>query len=243
MRTAAMGVVALSLVLANCSRPPAPLIPKAPSATPAAIVEVSGGKQLATIGTPLEQPIVVQVNDAHGTPVSGASVWFRAPNGAVMQPAWGITGSDGQFTTSLTIGRIAGRYKVSAATEGASGKSVEVRIDELALGFEENQGKQLSDTYCSRCHDPESSAERVSNFDNLNAKPHAFSDGAFLNKISDEDLLALIQHGGPALNKSAEMPPYGRTLSKSDIGAVLAYIRAVADPPFEPKETVFAQRQ
>ena len=243
MRTAAIGIAALSLVLANCSRPAVQPSAKAPSATPAAIVEVSGGKQVATIGTPLEQPIVVQVNDSHGAPVAGASLSFRAPNGAVMQPAWGVTGSDGQFTTALTIGSIAGRYKVSAATEGAGGKTVEIRVEELALGFEQNQGKQLSDVYCSRCHDPESTAERVSNFDNLTAKPHAFVDGAFLNKIGDADLLAIVQHGGPALNKSAEMPPYGRTLSKSDISALMAYIRAVADPPYQPKETVFAQRQ
>jgi len=241
-RTAAVGIAAFSFMLATCSRPTPQPAGKGPSATPGAVVEVSGGKQVATIGTPLDQPIVIQVNDAHGTPVAGASVRFRASNGATLQPSWGITGSDGQFTTALTIGSIAGRYKVSAATEGAGGKTVEIHIDELALGFEENQGKQVSDVYCSRCHEQESSAERVSNFDNLSAKPHVFSDGAFLNKMSDADLLAIIQHGGPALNKSAEMPPYGRTLSKSDISALLAYIRAVADPAYQPKEIFFAQR-
>jgi nitric oxide reductase subunit C len=242
MRTATFAIAALSLVLADCSRRAAEPTGKGPSATPAAIVEVSGGKQVATIGTPLEQPIVVQVNDAHGAAVAGASVWFRAPSGAEMQPAWGVTGSDGQFTAALTIGSIAGRYKVTAATEGAGGKAVEVRIEELALGFEQNQGKQVSEKYCSRCHDQESTAERVSNFDNLSAKPHVFGDGAFLNKMTDADLLAIIQHGGPALNKSAEMPPYGRTLNKSDIGALVAYIRAMADPPYQPKETFLAQR-
>jgi mono/diheme cytochrome c family protein len=242
MRTTAMGIAALSFLLANCSRPPAQPAGKAPSATPAAIVEVSGGKQIAMIGTPLEQPIVVQVNDAHGAPVAGASVWFRVANGAVIQPAWGVTGSDGQFTTAFTMGSIAGRYKLTAVSEGAGGKTVESQVEELALGFEQNLGKQLSEAYCARCHDRESTTERVSNFDNLNSKPHVFGDGAFLNKINDADLLAIIQHGGPAVNKSAEMPPYGATLSKSDIGALRAYIRAEADPPYQPKEVVFAQR-
>jgi hypothetical protein len=40
------------------------------------------------------------------------------------------------------------------------------------------------------------------------------------------DLVAIISHGGAALNKSAKMPPYGYTLSKSDIQArVFLYSR------------------
>jgi mono/diheme cytochrome c family protein len=243
MKNALCATAAILLLFSSgCSRRPAQTTGRPPTSVPAAIVEVSGGKQIATIGTPVEQALVVQVNNAQGAPVAGASVWFRGANGATLQPAWGVTGSDGQFTTALTLGSIAGRYQIAAATAGAAGKTIELRIDELALGFDQTQGKQLSDLYCSRCHDQESTAERVSNYDNLVAKPHAFSDGAALNKWSDSDLLSIIQHGGPALGKSAEMPPYGRTLTKSDIAALAAYIRAVADPPYQPKEIVYAQR-
>ena len=59
---------------------------------------------------------------------------------------------------------------------------------------------------------------------------------------SDAELIAIISHGGPALNKSAEMPPWGYTLSKSDIAALVSYIRAVADPPYEAGGVVYAQR-
>jgi len=69
--------------------------------------------------------------------------------------------------------------------------------------------------------------------DNLSVKPHAFTEGDTLNKMSDADLGAIISHGGPALNKSAEMPPWGYTFSKSDIAALVSYIRAVAAPPYE----------
>lgn len=243
MRTAQgiLATVLLTLGIA-CSRPPAQPVAKPPSAVPAAIVEVSGGKQVSTIGTPLDQPIVILVNDAHGTPVAGASVWFRSARSVTFQPDFGVTGSDGQFTTAATVGSMAGRYLIAAATTGASGKIIQLRIEELALGFEQNQGRQLSELYCARCHDSESTPERVSNHDNLVAPPHAFNDGAFLNKMSDADLVAIIQHGGPAVGKSAEMPPYGRTLAKSDIAALTAYIRAVADPPYQPREIVYAQR-
>jgi mono/diheme cytochrome c family protein len=242
----AFATVMLAVSLA-CSRltssgPTSQPAGKSPSAVPAAIVEVSGGKQVATIGTPLDQPLVVQVNDAHGAAVAGASVWFRSVHGTAFQPDVGVTGSDGQFTTAVTIGSLAGRYQIAAFTTGAGGKTVEIRIAELALGFQENQGRQLSEVYCARCHDSESTAERVSNHDNLTAPPHAFDDGAFLNKMSDADLLAIISHGGPGLGKAAEMPPYEHTLSKADIAALAAYIRAVADPPYQSREAVYAQR-
>ena len=243
MRRAATRLAAVALAFsAACSKPPAQPALKMPTTVPAAIVEVSGGKQVATVGTPLDQPLVIQVNDAQGKPVAGASVWFRSANGAAFQPDYGVTGSDGQFTTAVIIGSLAGRYQIAAATKGAGGKTVELGIEELALGFEQNQGRQLSEMYCARCHDPESSAERVSNHDNLVAQAHAFNDGAFLNKISDADLAAIIQHGGPALGKSAEMPPYGHTLKRAEIDSIAAYIRAVADPPYQPREVVYAQR-
>ena len=47
---------------------------------------------------------------------------------------------------------------------------------------------------------------------------------------------------GPALNKSAEMPRWGYTLSKSDIAVLVAYVRAVADPPYEAGGLVYAQK-
>jgi mono/diheme cytochrome c family protein len=242
--TKALAAIAMPLLAATlaCSRPAAQRSAKPPSAQPAAIVEVSGGKQIATIGTPLDQPLVVQVNDAHGAPVAGASVWFRSVHATAFQPDFGVTGSDGQFTTAVTIGTLAGRYQIAASAIGAGGKTVETRIAELALGFQENQGRQLSDFYCARCHGSESTAERVSNHDNLTALPHAFDDGAFLNKMSDADLVAIVSHGGPGLGKGAEMPPYENTLSKSDIAALAAYIRAIADPPYQSREAVYAQR-
>ena len=243
MRTVlgSIGALAVALGLA-CTRPPAQPVVKPPATAPAAIVEVSGGKQVTTIGTPLDQPLVIQVNDAQGAPVAGASLWFHSAQGVAFQPPSGVTGSDGQFTFAVALGGIAGRYQIVAATAGAGGKIIELRMEELALGFEQNQGRQLSDLYCSRCHDPESTPERVSNHDNLIAAAHAFGDGAFLNKMSDADLAAIIQHGGPALGKSAEMPPYGNTLGKADIQALAAYIRAVADPPHQPGEVIYGQR-
>ena len=206
-----------------------------PKAFGAAVLSISGEKQAAGVGGLLEQPLVVQVNDAKGTPVAGALVRLAGGGGVRFQPDHGVTGSDGQFSAAVVLGSLSGRYQIVASTADMAGKRAEVRIEETALGYQERLGQQLSAIHCVRCHDPESTPERVSNHDNLNAKPHAFNDGAALNPISDANLVAFISHGGAALNKSAEMPPYANHLTKAEIEALAAYIRAVSDPPYRPQ--------
>ena len=234
----AMLLLALSM---GCGRRNAEGSRPQPKAFGAALVEVSGGEQMATVGAPLDQPLIVQVNDAQGAPVAGAAVSLQVNGNAIVTPVAGLTGPDGQFSVGVALGGVAGRYQVVTATRDKSGKVIELRSDEIALGYQQNLGRQLNESYCSRCHDPESTAERVSNHDNLTAKPHAFTDGPFLNRLSDADLFSFIAHGGPALNKSPEMPPYGATLHKGDIEALIAYIRAVSEPPYRSKGLVYAR--
>ena len=215
---------------------------QAPAAFGAAIVEVSGSKQSGRTGGPFEQPVVVQVNDAQGAAVQGASVTLSGPNGITFDPAQGLSDSSGQLSFIVTAPGISGRFQIVASTTTKDGKRVELKMDEIALGYEQLLGSQLNVRYCARCHDPESTAERVSNMDNLDPKPHAFTDGETLNKLSDADLNLIITRGGAALNKSASMPPYGYTLSKSDIQALTSYIRAVADPPYKISGMVYATK-
>jgi mono/diheme cytochrome c family protein len=234
-------VLLLLLVFGGCAgTKPASLEPSAKTFG-TAIVEVSGGKQAAAAGSTLEQPVIVQVNDAQGSAVTGAPVTMNGPAGTSFNPASGVTDSSGQFTTAVNLGEIAGHYQFAAVTRDASGKAIELKIDELALGYQQILGRQLATRYCARCHDPESTPERVSNMDNLTTKPHAFNEGDALNKLTDADLVSMITHGGGALNKSPEMPPYGYTLSKSDIQALVGYIRAIADPPYPEKGLVYAK--
>ena len=206
-----------------------------------AIVESSGGHQVGVTGTALNDPLVVQVNDDKGTGIAGALVEFHGPAGVNFDPAAVLTDSGGQATTSVTLGPIAGRYQLSAVTPGKS-RPVILEVVETAFGYQQRLGSILADKYCNRCHDSESSPERVSNYDNLAVKPHPFTEGDTLNKMSDADLTSIIVHGGPALNRSALMPPYGNTLSVADVRALIAYTRAVADPPYLPAGTVYARK-
>jgi mono/diheme cytochrome c family protein len=242
MKPVLIAVCAVTLLTAGCSRKGNQPAPLQSTAAGTAIVESSGGKQIGYAGMLLDQPVVVQVNDASGNAVAGAAVYFSGPSGVSFTPPAALTDSSGQVTSTVQLGQQAGRYKLIASTHDASGKKIDLTIDEIALGYQQTVGAQLNAQYCVRCHDPESTPLRVSNMDNLSVKPHPFTEGDTLNKMSDADLVAIISHGGPALNKSPQMPPWGYTLSKNDIAALVSYIRAVADPPYEAGGLVYAQK-
>ena len=235
-------LLGLALLAASCSRKSASVPLLKPTAFGAAIVESSGGKQFAQTGSLLPQPVVVQVNDAQGTAVPGALVEFAGAPGVVFDPPSGLTDSSGQLTTNVSLGGMGGRYQLTASTYDKSHKKVELKLEEIALGYQQTLGRRVNDQYCDRCHNPESTVERVSNYDNLEVKPHPFTEGDTLNKLSNADLTAIISNGGPALQKSALMPAWSNTLSKSDIQALVAYIRAVSDPPFQNATPVYAQK-
>lgn len=246
MKTTTCMIISLAAgLLLSCSRPSkvgVAVLVAGPLGHGAALVESSGGKQTGEVGTPLAQPVIVQVNDEQGNAVPNALVIMRGPKGVAFDPAAGVSDSSGQFTTNISLGIIPGRYQLTAVTTTKAGKPAELKIEEIALGYQEMFGSQLNDQYCARCHNQESSPDRVSNYDNLAVKPHPFTEGDTLNKMTDADLTAIISHGGPALNKSPLMPPYGYTLSKPEMQALIAYIRMIADPPYGAPGIVYAQK-
>lgn len=241
-RHSAFACIVLPVFVAGCARHPRPGPALHPTANGSALVVSSGDRQLGAPGTPLPQPLVVQVNDDQASGVPGALVQFTGPSGTAFDPAIALTDSNGQVSTTVAMPTASGRYVLTALAVDKRGKQIALTVTELAAGYQQRLGYELQHKYCSRCHDPESTPEQVSNYDNLAVKPHAFDQGDTLNKLSDADLVAIVSHGGPALNLSALMPAYGATLSEADIRAVLAYIRLVAEPPYQPPGVVYAKR-
>jgi mono/diheme cytochrome c family protein len=234
-------LLGLALLGTSCSHKSASPPALKPTGVGAAIVESSGGKQFAQTGTLLSQPVVVQVNDAQGAAVAGALVEFSAAPNVSFDPPSALSDSSGQVTSNISLGGMAGRYQITASILDKSHKKVELKLEEIALGYQQTLGRRLNDQYCDRCHNSESTAERVSNYDNLEVKPHPFSEGDTLNKLSDADLIAIITNGGPALQKSALMPAWGNTLSKSEVQSLITYIRAVSDPPSRNSGPLYSQ--
>ena len=235
MRRFPVGCVTLLLViLAGCTKRSNVNPALSSKVYGAQIVEVSGGKQAAGVGSKLTDPVVVQVNGADGNALAGALVSLHG-DGLVLTPTEALSDPSGQVSVSVQLGSIPGSYQVVADTARSGGGTVAVNISEIALGYQEKLGKEVNDKYCRACHDPESTPERVSNLDNLTPPlPHQFTDGNMLNNISDADLIKVIADGGLALGKSPQTPAYRSTLTQAQIKAVVAYIRAIADPPYQP---------
>ncbi len=102
----------------------------------------------------------------------------------------------------------------------------------VKLGYQESQGKRIFYQYCVWCH-ADASPAGPSNRSNLTPVPPVLSDGDKLNQESDEFMQNIITLGGSALGKSAMMPPYGKTLSADEIRSVIAFTRAIAQPPYQ----------
>lgn len=103
----------------------------------------------------------------------------------------------------------------------------------IPLNYQQAQGKRLFYQNCVWCH-ADSTPAGPSNRTNLTPAPALMNDGATLNGLSDNFLQNMTTLGGSALGKSAMMPAWGRTLSPEEIRAIIAYARAMAQPPYQP---------
>lgn len=69
------------------------------------ITKISGDNQTGAAATPLPNPLVVQVKDAAGNPISGTTVTFAVTSGGgSVSPANVVTDTNGQASTTLTLG-------------------------------------------------------------------------------------------------------------------------------------------
>lgn len=103
----------------------------------------------------------------------------------------------------------------------------------LPLSYQQAQGKRIFYQHCVWCH-ADATPAGPSNRSNLTPVPPVMNDGATLNAESDEYMQNIITLGGSAMGKSAMMPPYGRMLSAEEIRSVIAFARAIAQPPYQP---------
>ena len=92
--------------------------------TASAIEMVGGDGQSAPVGTQLPNPLVVEVTDDAGNPVSGVTVQWSAPGGGEVSPASSQTGSDGRTSAARTLGASAGQHATLATVSGLQGSPV-----------------------------------------------------------------------------------------------------------------------
>ncbi len=103
----------------------------------------------------------------------------------------------------------------------------------IPLSYHQAQGKRIFYEQCVWCH-ADATPAGPSNRSNLTPVPPLLNDGTVLNAESDEYMNNIVTLGGAAMGKSAMMPPYGRMLSAEEIRSVIAFTRAIAQPPYQP---------
>ncbi len=86
-------------------------------------------------------------------------------------------------------------------------------------------GKQVYDFYCAQCHGMTGTGDGPNVTKDMPVTPRNFTNAAEMNKLSDKDLRNVIMDGGPALSKSAIMPPWSKTLTEGEVGGLVKYIR------------------
>ena len=93
--------------------------------TPTQLQKISGDGQTAPAGATLTAPLVVQVNDAGGSPIPGRTVSFTVTQGeGSSATATAITGSDGRASTIFTTGTIAGSAQELSASVATTALTV-----------------------------------------------------------------------------------------------------------------------
>ncbi len=94
-------------------------------------------------------------------------------------------------------------------------------------------GGKLYQARCSPCHGPDGKAATPT-AQALTPKPRDHTDGAYMNHLPNEHLAKVIKNGGPSVGKSQIMPAHP-DLNDQQIEDVIAFVRALAVPPYSGK--------
>jgi uncharacterized protein (TIGR03437 family) len=102
-------------------------------AVPAKISFLPGAPTSGAAGSVLSVPVMVQVVDAQGVAIAGASVAFSATNASV-NPATAITDNSGQASTTVTLGSTVGAAQVTASVAGLAPVNLNLTVTAAVAG-------------------------------------------------------------------------------------------------------------
>jgi YetA-like protein/Galactose oxidase, central domain len=94
----------------------------AAAASPANLVVTSGNNQSAPVGQALANPFVVTVTDGNGNPVSAVQITFAVVSGGGrLSVTQAVSNAQGQASSTLTLGTVAGPNVVSVTSGSLTG--------------------------------------------------------------------------------------------------------------------------
>jgi len=117
--------------------------------------------------------------------------------------------------------------------KGGAGHGAEGGIDPRII----ERGKATFAQYCANCHGAEGKGDGIAG-QNLPIKPQNLTEGRILNPLPDHFLYSIIAHGGQTVGLSPLMPNFTPYLSDVQIREVIAYVRTLAEPPYDPKNVL-----
>ena len=85
-------------------------------------------------------------------------------------------------------------------------------------------------TYCKKCHGEHGKGDGPGSA-LLDPKPRDFADCQNMQKRSDDELFKVISKGGDAAGMSADMQPWGGTLSEDEIRNLIKFVRSFCQQP------------
>ncbi|MGE0681997.1 MAG: cytochrome c [Candidatus Binatia bacterium] len=103
----------------------------------------------------------------------------------------------------------------------------------LAEQGDQKAGKVIYDKICATCHGTTGKGDGPAAAV-LPTKPRNHTDGQYMNILTDDYVFKIIKEGGAAVGKAQFMPAWGAQIKDSEIWNVVAYIRSLAVPPYEP---------
>jgi Big-like domain-containing protein len=86
----------------------------------ASVSVVSGNTQTGVVATAVTNPVMVQVKDANGNPVSGATVTFAVTGSATLGNTTVQTDASGNASTTVMLGNTSGNVVVTASVAGVT---------------------------------------------------------------------------------------------------------------------------
>lgn len=90
-------------------------------------------------------------------------------------------------------------------------------------------------TFCAACHGPAGKGDGPAAA-SLPVKPRNLGDGKSMNAKTDAELTKVIKEGGAVTGLSPLMAGFGSQLSDKETKEIVAYIRSLAVPKYQPKK-------
>ncbi len=85
--------------------------------------------------------------------------------------------------------------------------------------------EQVFKFYCAQCHGLGGKGDGPNVTKDFPVSPRNFTNADEMNKLTDADIKNVILDGGPAMSKSAMMPPWGKTLTIEEVDGLIAHLR------------------